>query len=167
VSPARKKDLPLDQACREAALRLLERKPHSVADLRRKLYKRKFGKALIDPLLEDLQRVGLLDDLNLSRDYCASRLDASPPVGRRRVLQELRRHGIPPDIANQALEEIWDAQEREMILELAREAARRKLRLIRKDEDPRKKRDKLYRYLAGRGFDTEIIRDVVPQLLDY
>ncbi|MFO7821695.1 MAG: regulatory protein RecX [Lentisphaeria bacterium] len=154
------------EACREAALRLLERKPHSAYDLRRKLFKRDFSKSVIEPVLEDFIRVGLLDDLSLARSYCESRLSASPPVGRRRVQQELRKHGIPANLAKQALEEIWDIREREEILERAEEAARRKLRLIRRDEDPRRKRDKIFRYLAGRGFSTEIIKDAVRNVLD-
>lgn len=166
MSKRPKQDVPQPEACREAALRLLDRKPHSTADLRRKLYQRKFPKHVIDPLINDLARVGLLDDLALARSHCENRLYASPPLGRRRVLQELHRHGIPQEIAEQALGEIWDSQERDDRLGRAQEAARRKLRLLRNDEEPRRKRDKLYRYLVGRGFDPEIIRDAVDTVIN-
>lgn len=166
MSRNRKTQIPEPEACREAALRLLERKPHSVADLRRKLLQRKFSRNVIEPLLRNFIEVGLLDDLELSRSYCESRLNASPPVGRRRVQQELRKHGIPQQIAKQVLEEVWDTQERETVVARAEEAARRKLRIIRKDEDPRRKHDKLYRYLAGRGFPPDIVKDAVHAVIE-
>ena len=152
--------------CRERALRLLERKPHSTAQLRRKLRDRGFPSDIVEGILSDFQRVALLDDLQVARDYCAGMREHGAPCGRARIASRLRRYGISQAIVEQALCEEWDADGRERELERAIAAAERKLRLMVADEPLHRRRGKLYRYLSSRGFDGETCRACIDRVIE-
>ncbi len=157
-----------EAACHERAMDLLSRRPHSVEELRRKLRRKKFGADLVEVELQNLLRLNLLNDRQLAEDYCRQKLHASPPVGRKRVLMELRRHGIDAQLAEEALQTVWDVDDREEDGELNRaiEAVNRKLRLLKNEDDPRKRRAKLFRHLASRGFAGDVCIRAIERVLD-
>ena len=152
-------------ACRDKALHLLEKKPHSVYDLRRKLFSRGFSSEDIETVLSDLERLKLLDDEALAQSFCEQKLSACPPMGRQKVFYELRRHGISSETAEAALAEVWERGGQEEEFERARQAAEHKMKTIPGTVDRRKKSHKIYRYLATRGFSGEIVSEVIDQVL--
>ena len=152
-------------ACRDKALQLLDKKPHSVYDLRRKLKRREFSAGDIEEVITDLERLRLLDDEALAQSFCEQKMAASPPWGRQKVFYELRRHGISSETAEAALAEVWDQGGREAEYERARQAAENKMRTLSGTIDRRKKSHKIYRYLANRGFSGEIVREVLDEMM--
>jgi len=156
---------PVD-ACREKALDLLGRKPHSAGDLRAKLRKRQFPANTVDAVLSDLERLGLLDDEALARSHCEFRLHGPQAVGRRKVAAELARHGILKEIADRVLAEVWDDDGREGEFQRGVDAGARKLRQLSHVEDRRAAWGKLARFLAGQGFTSDICRAAASRLLD-
>ncbi len=148
------------EKCRECALRLLDQRPHSIAELRLKLQRRKFDRSVIGELISGFERLGLLNDRLLARNYCEFKLTGGTASGRRKILQEMCRHGIPREIAEGALEQVWDRDGRQGELERARAAAAPKMRLLRKETDRRVVYSKIARFLVGRGFPPDICGDV-------
>ena len=161
---ARNAAVPSPDACRERALRLLEQRPHAVAELRRKLVQRGFTPGTVDPILADLQRLGLLNDEAVARDACAAALRGTAALGRNRILMHLRRHGIDSDVAESAIREASAEAGTPGELERAVIAGRAKLRLLAREADPRKRRDKLARFLIGRGFAPATVWQAVDRL---
>lgn len=157
-----------EAACHDRAMELLSRRPHSVEELRRKLKRKKFRPDLVEAELNNLLRLNLLDDRLLAEDYCRQKLNASPPVGRKRVFMDLRRHGIDAELAEDALKTIWDVEDRDGNGELNRAtaAAERKLRLLGNEDDPRKRRAKLFRHLASRGFAGDVCARAIERVRD-
>lgn len=151
------------QECRERALRLLDQRAHSVAEMRRKLAKRGYARAVVNAVIEDLQRWGLLDDRRFALEYCAYRCGGSRPYGRSRVLAELSRRGIAAEIAAEALR-VFEQEEESSEFDRALEAGRRKWTALERESDPRKRRDKLLRFLAGRGFAGGVCYEVLETL---
>ena len=150
------------EACREAGLRLLTLRAHSRAELQRKLRSRSFPIAHITPILDDFERVGLLDDRAFSRLYAEERMSSSRPVGRRRVEQELRKRGVGSEEVVEVLGEIWDCGDAEFERALA--AGQKKWGTIRDRSDPRKAQAKVIRFLAGRGFAMDVCMRVRDRL---
>ncbi len=143
-------------ACREDALRLLERLRRTRADLARRLRDRGYAAATVDQVLDRLVEVGLVDDVEFARAWLAGRLHRRM-AGWRRLEGELRGKGIAADdiaAARARLEEREGASDE---LEAARktlaQAVRRYARL-----DERTRRQRLYALLARRGFDGDTIR---------
>lgn len=159
--PTRSQSTDPQDSCLQRAMDLLSRAPHSTADLRRKLRQRKFDGGTVQTTIEELERLKLLDDRVVARDYCAFKRDGHPPIGRARIMAELKRHGIPSPIIQEVLADVWDADGDAGERERAIAVARLKRRALRPDEDPRKQQAKLYRFLASRGFPAAICRDAV------
>src|SRR6516225_5675652 len=60
------------QECFDAAIRALNTRLHSRAELRRKLLRKEWGTAVIDGVLDDLQRLGYLDDARFAKTKAMS-----------------------------------------------------------------------------------------------
>jgi len=79
-------------ACREAALRLLDAAPRASGALRERLLSKGYGEAIVDEVIERLIRVQLIDDRAYAESavrYCAGRM-----MGRRGAVLELARKGV-------------------------------------------------------------------------
>lgn len=151
------------ESCREAALRLLELRAHSIAELQRKLTARKYSRGVRDRVVTDLQSTGLLNDLAFSQAFCEYRASCSRPVGRRRVMMELRKRGVAQEVIEEALVGVWD-DDGESELERAVAAAQSKWRSVKGSGDAFKAKGKVYRFLAGRGFSGETCRAAIEAL---
>lgn len=157
---------PPEEACRERALALLTLRPHSTGELRRKLRLRGFPPPLVERVLADLARVHLLDDRAFVREFIAQKRSSSRPVGRLKIIAELRRRGITADTLDEAgrtLDE--DDGEAGVDAELTRAttALQSRLRLRRPGRDPRAEQASWFRFLIGRGFTPALARRAVAQ----
>jgi regulatory protein len=142
-------------ACREAALRLLERQRRTRADLERRLRDKGYAEAAIVEVLDRLASVGLVDDLEYARAFMAGRR-ARRAAGARRIEQELRARGVSADDIAAASARL-DAEQGGMDeLAAARKVVAQADRRNRGTE-PRLRRQRLYALLARRGFDSETI----------
>ncbi len=162
----RNRDLEREK-CREAALALLDRRSYTAARLAAKLRAKKYPPAVIEGVLADLEQAGLVDDHAYARAYIASRLlPGAAPVGRRRLAAALRSQGIAAAVIEKALAEVRQEETEETEIERARRAARRKWPQILRacPGNPGKARARLWRFLAGRGFEPEAIRAAVDEV---
>lgn len=143
-------------ACREAALKLLERTRRTRSDLERRLKEKGYAPGAIAEVLDRLVEVGLLDDAEFARAWLAGRWGRRPS-GWRRLQQELRGKGICDDDIEKAralLAERGSApDEVESAAKLVAQARRRYARF-----DPQTQRQRLYALLARRGYDSDTIR---------
>ena len=143
-------------ACREAALRLLERQRRTRTDLDRRLRDKGYAGATVGEALDRLAGVGLVDDLEYARAFMAGRR-ARRAAGARRIEQELRARGVSAEDIKAASARL-DAEpggmdELAAACKVIAQAERRSRGL-----DPRLRRQRLYALLARRGFDGDVIR---------
>ena len=138
------------------AFDLLSRRAHSTKELRDKLYKREYSKRDIDTVIVECERLGLLNDELFANDYAAEL--SGQGKGRFKVKMKLRNKGLSEDHIEQALEKIVDNEE-----ENAENALSRKLRSLMHEEDVNKRRQKAYRFLAYRGFSSDIIKNLMDK----
>ncbi len=130
------------------AVDLLARREHSRLELYRKLSSRTPDSGLVDSVLDDLTDRGWQSDERYCTVFLRSRLNrGSGPL---RLKQELRARGISDSVVATAFEELeadW--------FELALAVAQKKRSALRSDP---KWKEKLYRFLTYRGFDSEQTR---------
>lgn len=147
------------EACREAALRLLERSRRTRADLARRLADKGYAVATIDEVIERLARVGLVDDAEYARAFLAGRWGRRPS-GWRRLQQELRAKGVGDadvEAARAAIEQReGGVDELATAAKLVALASKRYAKL-----DPRVRSQRLWALLARRGYDGDTIRRVL------
>lgn len=139
------------RSARGWALRALGRRMHTEFEIRESLKKRGFGEGVAGSVVEELAAQGYLDDHQFSMTWVKSR-SLHQLHGRLRLLRDLRRKGVPDEIAESVLAETLSREEE---VALAVKAARKKQRTLGKTG--LQGRDALYRHLSSRGFAAGVI----------
>jgi regulatory protein len=110
---------------RERAIRLITAKERSRAELARRLVDDGFSQPVADATVEDLARIGLVDDERFA-NALARTLARARGAGRARIARELNEAGVDQQVASEALDSALDAdEERIAALRLAVSAAAR------------------------------------------
>lgn len=135
----------------EKAMRLLSRRPLTERELRDRLRKAEYPSSEISAAVAECRKRGYVDDRQFAADY-AEQL-AARGLGGRRISQALYKRGISAELREEPLEEAAVTE-----AERAAEALAVKLRLLARESDPRKKREKAFRFLVGRGFSIDSCR---------
>lgn len=146
-------------ACREAALRLLERARRTRRDLERRLRDKGYATATIATTLDRLSEVALVDDVEYARAWLAGRR-LRRPTGSRRIALELRAKGVDTETiatAQARLTEEQGAVDEVAAARRAMAAAERRLAAL----EPRERRRRLWALLARRGFDGDTIEQAL------
>lgn len=134
------------------ALRVLGRRAHSTAELKRKLASRAKSPSDVDATLTKLREYGFADDRKFSEAFAGSRLQ-NQGFGRLRVLHELRSKRVAPGIAAQAVEKAFDGTDELQLIQnfLARKYRGKDLAEFLKEE---KNLASVYRRLRTAGFSS-------------
>jgi regulatory protein len=139
-------------------LRLLAASPKSGQELKKKLAAKGYPGEIIDRTLNDLRTQGVLDDTAYAKDLMA-RFTLGRPVGRHKIAFELKRHGISKKISDELMETLSIADETERALEQARLKWTGWSQL-----DPQKRKKRLYDFLIRKGYDFQIVQDILQKL---
>jgi regulatory protein len=148
------------QECFDYAMKYLQMRLHSTAELRRKLVRREYGDAVVDGVISDLLRMGYLDDARFAKTKAMSAAEHKHH-GRRRAFMELIKAGVKKDVADAALNDVYTKTDS---LEAARLLAEKKAGSLKKLE-PVVARRRLAGMLMRRGFDYETIKPVIDEVL--
>ncbi|MCD5390288.1 RecX family transcriptional regulator [candidate division NPL-UPA2 bacterium] len=144
---------------KDYALNLLSFRPRSTREVRDRLKRKDYDEKVIEEAVENLKRIGLINDEEFARSWAQSRMQ-SKPMGRRLLEQELRQKGIDKEIIEVASEATYGQHDEET---LALTLAKKKLKSYRGLDDLTIKR-RLYGYLGRRGFSPETISEVLEKI---
>jgi regulatory protein len=144
---------------KDQALRYLTRRPHSRLELLRKMREKRFRTAIINLALDELEKVDLVNDEDFTHLFILYELRLRP-VSRMLLAQKLIQRGIPKDLYEPLLNEMFSEQKE---LEMARELAEKFIKTHSLDKG-QKLREKLVRYLQGKGFNWDQIRQALPAM---
>jgi regulatory protein len=157
----------------DAAARLLEARPRSVAEVRRRLLWLGYGTALVDGTLERLAELGYLDDEAFARAWVESR-DRSKPRGEHALRRELGLKGVDRSLVDGVLGDRHDraAAARDATgdtsdpdVSAAERLLAKKLPSILREPDPRRRLQKAYAALARSGFAPDVCSAVSKRTL--
>ena len=140
----------------QRALRFLNYRPRSSAEIRRNLEKAQVPPALVAGTIERLESNGLVNDETFARLWVENR-NQFRPRSRSYLTMELRQKGIDDELIRKILDA--DVDEEALALEAARKHARRL-----QDLDRMTFRNKLSGFLARRGFSYSIISPVISRV---
>src|SRR5262245_42735658 len=142
-----------------AALRFLEARPRSAAEVRTRLGRKDFAPEAIDTAIARLAELELIDDAAFARYWVENR-QAYRPRGASALRDELRRKGIDADVTAEVLDNALTDDEAAGAWELARGA----LRKYAGSRDRNAFMRRMGSYLQRRGYTFETIRPIVDQL---
>lgn len=139
----------------DAALRFLEARQRSVAEVRRRLTTAGYREELVTAALERLGDLGMLDDEAFATAWVESR-DRARPRGERALRAELRRKGVDPSTVDGVLGERAGAPDAAAPDDVAADRfLARQERTLARVADPRQRRQRAYAALARHGFDPD------------
>jgi regulatory protein len=143
----------------DAAIRFLEARHRSVAEVRRRLCSAGYRSDLVEAAIARLTEVGLLDDLEFARMWVRSR-DTSRPRGELALRREMLLKGIDPAVVTTVLEERSRGPNDDEGVSPDRAAAARLLdrrrAALNRAASPGERRRRAYALLARNGFDPEV-----------
>lgn len=148
------------QECFDKAMEFLQTRLHGRAELSRKLMRGEYGEDVINGVLEDLVRLGYVDDARFAKVKALTAAERKHH-GRRRALAELIKSGVKGEVARRALDEVYEEHDsRSVAKELAMKQAPRLRKL-----DPVVARRRLAGMLQRRGFEYDSIKPVIDEVL--
>jgi regulatory protein len=150
----------LRQKCFDKAMRSLQSRLHSRAELFNKLMRQDYGEAVVNDVLDDLSRLGYVNDEQFAMNKALSAAQYKN-YGPDRGMVELLKSGVRDDVARHALERVYYAVDSTASAQqLVRKKAPSLLKL-----DPNVARRRLVGMLQRRGFDHEAIKSVVDEAI--
>ena len=153
-----------DDRCYLAALRILNYRFNSEAELRRKLRSKDYDKETIDTTIARLRDEHWLDDQRFAGAFVRTR--ANKRQGKMRILRELQAAGVDGETASAAVAENLDS-ERET--EALRELCSRRARILVRRHGPDylstdEGRKKLAAYLLKQGYDAGLVYACIKEI---
>jgi regulatory protein len=137
----------------ERALNLLSYKPRSVAEMRSRLMEKDWAEqSVVDQVIARLEELGYLNDEQFAANFASSRLTAKP-LGRTRLRRDLRRKKLSSETIESALDEAYEQQSEEELIE---RAINKRIRL-KGAPATRQDAKKLFDYLIRRGFSYDLV----------
>jgi regulatory protein len=143
---------------KNAAYRYLSYRPRSFSEVETKLRDKEFSGTVVQRVLDDLARLGYLNDERFADQWAQSRVRLRG-LGRRRIERELKNKGIDPETVRRTLADVLNAG---VEMETARKAAGRK-RSALKALDRETRRRRLAGFLERKGFSFEVIRSILKE----
>ncbi len=160
------------QKAYEIAIRLLARRAHVSAELKKKIMERGIDAGTAEQVVRECRERGYIDEKSTARLFFESLRGKG--YGPRQIRLQMKRRGIEAglieEIFSQALfpkeaEEVILDAEPYVEIDEALKAAGKKLSALHREKDPKKRREKLYRFLQYRGFSPSAISEVLRKML--
>lgn len=134
------------------AINSLARRPRTKNQVINSLEGRNLNEARIAEIVDELTRLGLLDDCRYADGYARSRLERG--YGPEKIIKELVKMGIAEDLAVNTLSSLSEDFPEADIL---RAAAAKRLRINGEPSEPKELKN-LHDFLIRRGFNSELVR---------
>lgn len=145
---------------KKAAYDLLSYRLRSIREIKDRLKQRKISAGTIERTISHLKELGLLNDEEFARQMVLANV-RTKPKGRNVIKQKLFQKGISGQVSERILDEVFgNIDEKQIVLEVF-EKYSKKLRTADKEG----KKRKIFSYLARKGFDFDIINEIIREKL--
>ena len=132
----------------------------TVSEIRKKLKLKKISEQSIEKVLKHLNELKLTNDEEFAQQLIREKL-ARNPTGKRVLKQKLFEKGISKEVSDNAIQKAFDEiDEKELAL-----ASFTKYFTRIKSEEPDKQRKKTFDLLSRRGFNFDVINEIIREHL--
>ncbi len=141
------------------ALRILTRRDHSKYELSQKIKARGYTREVIDKVISECERFGYINDERTAQVFI--RQLHKKGYGLRRIRFELNSKGLSDKYVQDALaKNISEADECQCAKKIFQKHAKR----FDREKDVLKRKDKINRFLHGRGFSNAVISEIIAKI---
>lgn len=145
---------------REIGLRQLERSFKTEKQIKDKLLEKEFSEETIEQVMEKLREYNLVDDYKYAELFLKEKLRTR---GLRKASFELSRKGVPKEIIDEVSRDM-DTEPIEENSCLVHGKKKYNL-LIKRETDVYKIKNKLFTYLASKGYDFDLIKASLDEIM--
>lgn len=146
--------------CKNSAIRIIERSYKSEKEMKDKLFLKGYDESTIERTLDFLREYNFLNDENYARSYVKDRIRAE---GKRKIKHTLIRKGIDDNLIEDELSKVLSDDLKEVALGLA---LKKYNTLKKRENDKYKLSQKLYRFLMSKGYDFDLVSQVVKEVIN-
>ena len=107
-------------------------------------------------VIKKVNELGFVDDEAFAKSYVQIKKESKIPPGKRKIHEFLMKKGV----GRETIEKILNEYQYETELKGAEKAADKKLKTL-KGNDSYKNKNRLWKFLAGKGYSSDVIRAVV------
>lgn len=144
--------------CKETALRTVERSYKTEKEIRDKLLLKEFDDETIEKTVEFLKEYGFIDDSKFVRMFVKDRIRNQ---GKNKIKYALLQKGVNKYLIDEVFEELDRDDEIKRAIELCE---KKYLSIIKRESDDFKIKNKITRYLLGRGYDYDIAKECIREV---
>lgn len=148
------------QQAMNTAVRILTHRDHSKYELQQKLQQRGFGSKVINTVIVECERFSYINDQRTADVYIKQLKRKG--FGKRYIRMALRKKRLSGSAIENILQENYPEADE---LENAGRLLEKKMKTFEREADLKKRKDRIYRFLYSRGFKTEIIADLMRNLV--
>jgi len=146
--------------CKSTALKIIEKSYKTEKEMRDKLKQKEYTDNQVEKTIEFLREYNFINDESYVNAYVNDKISSR---GRQKIKYDLIRKGIDSNLIDEKLSNIDSDDEKNTAFNLAK----KKYNTIKKSEsDSYKLSGKLYRFLMSKGYNYEIIKDVVRKVMN-
>ena len=144
--------------CKDSALKTIERSYKTEKEIRDKLLNKEFNEETVEKTINFLKEYTFIDDLKFTKMYVKDRIRTQ---GRNKIKYALIQKGVNKYLVDEVLEELDrnDEEDRALLI-----CEKKYLSICKREEDDFKIKNKLIRYMLGRGYEYEVARNVVSKI---
>ncbi|CAN5271882.1 recombination regulator RecX [soil metagenome] len=151
------------QKARDRGYLLLSGRDHGAEELRRKLIKKGISPEISGQVIEEFHQKNLLNDHAYARKFSQDKHHLKQ-WGARKIKAALYNKGVSKNVVEMAVQELDDEiNQVNVCLELALKRRKHFLR----ETDIYKRKQKIFRYLAGKGYSPGDIQESIPLILKH
>ncbi len=133
----------------------------TISEIKKRLKKAKLQDETIDKVIAHLKELKLVDDEAFARQLVAEKIK-NKPTGKRMLEKKLYEMGIPKQVSEPVINELLDEETEKALALKTYEKLFPKLQGL----DRQEARKKIFAKLASRGFNFDIINEIIREKTD-
>ena len=154
------------EECYQKILRLIAVKGHTENEICHRLKKLGFSPSAIRIAIDKAKNLHLIDDTNVIETYVDQQRSLGK-IGSRRIIANLRKRRVDPELIDKIIGPVDNGNADESSeFQTALSVGKKKWPLLAREHDKSRKKVKLLRFLANRGFSSQICYKVHERLID-
>ncbi|NOS83709.1 MAG: hypothetical protein HOP31_01085 [Ignavibacteria bacterium] len=133
----------------------------TISEIKKKLKTKDISPVIIDKVIHHLNELGLINDEEFAKQLITEKIK-NKPSGKRLLQQKLFEKGISKQVSESAIEKyLTEEDEKNMAIKVYD-----KLKPKLNGLDKQKAKQKIYETLARKGFDLDIINEIIREKAD-
>lgn len=145
--------------CKETALKIIERNYKTKKEMTKRLLEKGYALEEINETLKFLEEYNFINDESYAKAFIN---DRTKTQGKQKIKYALKNKGVSDEIIEEELSKLDMEKEKENANILA---LKKYNILIKRESDKYKLKEKIIRFLISRGYDYEVAKDAVNEML--